>query len=211
MEWSNLRICKVSASYCDFLRQYDSRVPQNSNEKDNRPFIGVVLEINDKTYYAPLSSPKEKHMQMKNTIDFLKIENGKYGAINFNNMIPVTHNDIIAEDYSIHNTDTQEEKKYKNLVYNQIVWCNSNKQVIYKKAKQLYKSIVYGKPSEGLRNRCCDFKKLERALNIYIAKQIGSNPDKSHDNISDMVKDAQERSKDTISSAPSSTITNKRR
>ena len=40
-------------------------------------------------YFAPLSSPKQKHLKMKNDIDFYKLSNGKLGAINFNNMIPV--------------------------------------------------------------------------------------------------------------------------
>ena len=40
-------------------------------------------------YFAPLSSPKEKHSRLKNTLDLLKIDGGKFGVINFNNMIRV--------------------------------------------------------------------------------------------------------------------------
>jgi len=29
--------------------------------KEKRPFIGIILKINDINYFAPLSSPKEKH------------------------------------------------------------------------------------------------------------------------------------------------------
>lgn len=39
-------------------------------------------------YFAPLSSPKPKHLKLKSKLDFLKIDNGKLGAIN--NMLPVT-------------------------------------------------------------------------------------------------------------------------
>ena len=42
-------------------------------------------------YYAPLSSPKEKHIKLKPKLGLLKINYGKYGVINFNNMIPVTN------------------------------------------------------------------------------------------------------------------------
>lgn len=38
---------------------------------------------------GPLSSPKEKHKNMKNSIDFLKLDEEKQGKINFNNMIPI--------------------------------------------------------------------------------------------------------------------------
>ena len=51
-----------------------------------RPFVGVLLEINKCKYFAPLSSPKPKHIKMKNQVDFYKIDSGKLGAINLNNM-----------------------------------------------------------------------------------------------------------------------------
>ena len=58
-------------------------------KKELRPFIGVLFEINECKYFAPLSSPKPKYKTMKTTLDFLKISNADLGAINFNNMLPV--------------------------------------------------------------------------------------------------------------------------
>lgn len=55
--------------------------------KAKRPFLGIVLTINDFSYYAPLTSPKPKHIKMKDQIDFIKINDGHWGAINLNNMI----------------------------------------------------------------------------------------------------------------------------
>ena len=60
------------------------------NKKGKRPYVGVVLEIDGIKYYTPFTSPKEKHRKMKNTKDFRKINQGIYGAINFNNMIPLS-------------------------------------------------------------------------------------------------------------------------
>ena len=79
----------IDKNYCDYLRKYDSKVPYNFDKKQNRPFVGVLFKINNVSYFAPLSSPKPKHLKMHNAIDFLKIDNGNLGAINFNNMIPV--------------------------------------------------------------------------------------------------------------------------
>ena len=62
-------------------------------------------------YFVPLSSPKEKHLKMKNTLDFLKLDNGKLGAINFNNMIPVTGN-----NYTLVNFD-KENKSASDIKY----------------------------------------------------------------------------------------------
>lgn len=64
----------------------------NAGFKELRSFIGVLFRVNQNEYFAPLSSPKEKHKRLRNTLDLIKIENGKYGVINFNNMIPVTSN-----------------------------------------------------------------------------------------------------------------------
>lgn len=79
----------VDPSYCDFLRQFDSKVPHTMDKKSSRPFVGIVFSIKDFNYYAPLTSPKPKHLHMSNQVDFLKINNGMWGAVNFNNMIPV--------------------------------------------------------------------------------------------------------------------------
>ena len=57
--------------------------------KNRRPFVGIILKINGINYFAPLSSPKEKHLNMKNNIDFIKINKGRDGVINLNNMIPI--------------------------------------------------------------------------------------------------------------------------
>ena len=73
-----------------FLRTFDSRVPYNADAKKFRPFIGILFRVHNIDYFAPLSSPKIKHKRMSDTIDFMKIDHGELGAINFNNMIPVT-------------------------------------------------------------------------------------------------------------------------
>ena len=90
----NLKLVKVDSIYCDYLRQFDNKVMYNANNKELRPFVGILFEVNNYMYFAPLSSPKKKHLKMKNQIDFLKIDKGKLGAVNFNylfknNNIPI--------------------------------------------------------------------------------------------------------------------------
>ena len=75
----NLKIVRVNSDYCDYLRKFDNRVVYNKHEKELRPFIGILFKIGNCEYFAPLSSPKEKHIKMKNKIDFLKIKGGFYG------------------------------------------------------------------------------------------------------------------------------------
>ena len=90
--YRNFKIVKVSSKYCDYLRKYDNKVPYNAGSKDLRPFVGILFLVENCEYFAPLSSPKDKHKRMKNTLDLIKIKDGEYGVINFNNMIPVSSN-----------------------------------------------------------------------------------------------------------------------
>lgn len=110
-----LKLVKINSEYCDYLREFDQKVPYNFDKKKNRPFVGVLFKVGDYKYFAPLTSPKEKHLRMKNSIDFLRLDGGKLGAINFNNMIPVKNDNItlidLKQDLSVIN-----DEKYKKIV-----------------------------------------------------------------------------------------------
>ncbi len=147
----------VSPKYCDYLRKFDNKVPYNNLDKKGRPFLGIVFTVGHFNYFAPLSSPKAKHRKMKNKIDFLKIENGKYGAINFNNMIPVNENDLTLLEYQ-----NIKNKKRKYLFIAEYRWCSTNEKRILNKARNLYFSVMNKDLKEHILNRCCDFELLEQ-------------------------------------------------
>ena len=80
------------------------------NLLDIRHFItGIVFQINDLKYFAPLSSFKEKHKKMSDSIDFIKIKN--YAVINLNNMFPVPEGKYTYVDIS-----KERNLKYKSLL-----------------------------------------------------------------------------------------------
>ena len=85
---SNFKIVKIDSDYWYYLRYFDKRVCFNAGVKDLRPFIGVLFIVEGHEYYAPLSSPKPKHKHLKNTLDLVKIDNGRLGVVNLNNMLP---------------------------------------------------------------------------------------------------------------------------
>ena len=107
----NLKIVRVDSDYCDYLRKFDNKVAYNKNEKELRPFIGILFKIDTCEYFAPLSSPKPKHKTMKNTLDFIKIQGGELGALNFNNMIPVSIDNYSLVDLN-KETSTISEMRY---------------------------------------------------------------------------------------------------
>lgn len=160
------RLVTVNSKYCDYLRKYDYRVSYNANEKELRPFVGVLFKIEEMEYFAPLSSPKEKHLKMKNTIDFYKIDGGKLGAINFNNMIPIPKSEY---EYIDTNTTslTKTEQNYKELLKSQLRWLNRYGQHLKEKAQNLYEARIDSKLKTNVANRCCDYKLLEEKCKEY--------------------------------------------
>lgn len=157
----------VDPAYCDRLRKYDFRVPYTFDGKERRPFVGIVFQISSFNYYAPLSSPKPKHQRMKNQVDFLKIAGGVYGAINFNNMIPILPDKCQKIDIANMPINCEDDEKYKNLLINQISWCNSNIDNILNKAFKLYELITTNRAPEQLAKRCCNFILLENICYNY--------------------------------------------
>ena len=156
----------VNSRYCDYLRQYDYRVSYNANEKELRPFVGVLFEIEDIKYFAPLSSPKQKHLKMKNKLDFLKIDDGKLGAINFNNMLPVNDKNVILLDLNA-KFDSVEKQQYYKLLKKQIFWLNRNSDKLYSQSKELYLKYLDNTLAPSIFARCCDFKLLETKCEEY--------------------------------------------
>ena len=83
----NLKIYYISESYINYLRQFDKNVAYNKNT--TRPYIGIVYTYNNYNYFAPLASPKPKHININpKAIDIYKIKDGELGVVNINNMIP---------------------------------------------------------------------------------------------------------------------------
>lgn len=163
---NNLILVRLDSKYCDYLRQYDKLVPYNFDKKKLRPFIGVLFEVNNCKYFAPLTSPKEKHKKMNTTLDFLKLDNGKLGAINFNNMLPVTNKNIIKLDLD-KECLTKAEEKYIKLLKEQIYWLNRNDEKLYNRSKKLYDKYVNGTLNKNIAKRCCNFILLEEKCREY--------------------------------------------
>ncbi len=147
-----LNLYHVEPKYCEYLRGYEAKI----SVKDKRPWIGVVLNVTGFDYFAPLTSPKEKHKNINSSIDFLKIKGGKLGAINFNNMIPVNDKHITPI-----NITKVEQEQYLNLLKEQLDWCNRNTTKIEWHAERIHHQIINKMASKSLLKRCCDFKLLE--------------------------------------------------
>ncbi len=171
-----LRLCRLDPTYVRELAKVDRNVPSTLPEegKANRPFVGIVVVRGDKKYCVPLSSPKAKHEHMKADRDFSKIldRGGKLiGVLNFNNMLPVSDAVLMDLDLRVQHDDTPAEKAYKQLMVDQLRWCNDNRDLIRHKAAKLYDIVtLHPQSARGLVRRCCDFKLLETVLKGYCSR-----------------------------------------
>lgn len=137
------------------------------NKKESRPYVGVVLEIGDIMYFAPFTSPKEKHKKMKNGKDFRKISGGTYGAINFNNMIPVKEEALILIDI-----EGIEDARYRRLLQNQYVSIKADQDNVLRTAFKLRELVLKEDKSLNqndlkVKGRCCNFSLLEEKAATY--------------------------------------------
>ena len=158
-----MELYKVDMEYYNYLHYYESKIPYIENEKKNRPFVGIVLNVNGKNFFAPLTSPKPKHIVMKDMQDFLKIDNGKLGGINLNNMMPIPKSYLTK--ISINQIRNY---KYRNMLKMQIEWINKNELRISNRARNLYYLILHNHTTKDLLMRCCDFRLLERKCDDFM-------------------------------------------
>jgi possible bacteriophage resistance protein len=88
-------------------------------------------------------------------------------------MIPIHERSLEIVDIKILSTDDKATINYKNLLSNQLSWCNKleNIDFITKKARKLYDTIVNNKVRPQLINRCCNFLVDEERYLIYCKQQ----------------------------------------
>lgn len=151
----NIKFYEVSGDYINYLSPHVPHLFHNKTEKqqNERKYIGIVFQINDVNYFAPLSSYKQKHKHMIESIDFIKIKN--YAVINLNNMFPVPEG-----NYSYVDIAKERNPKYKSLLLAEYRYIKSIQEKIRKNARNIYKIKTSGKVS-SLTKRCNDFIKLE--------------------------------------------------
>ena len=168
-----LNLYHIDMKYIRNLHRVDDHVMSVSPQigKDSRTFIGIIVICGTQKYCVPLTSIKSKHLNMRDKIDFTKIYDGErpIAALNFNNMIPVTEEQLIPVDIKIKKSDSVEVKNYKKLCQKEITWCRMHQYDIVNKANVLYQKYI-SNDSLACRERCLDFVSLERACRNYNAK-----------------------------------------
>ena len=108
----------------------------------------------------PLSSFKEKHKKMQESVDFLKI--GTLAVLNINNMLPVPQSECIAVDIS-----SIKDEKYKHLLLQEYRIIKLLEDKILKNAKIVYSHKIHNENKTSLAKRCNDFLLLEQKMAFF--------------------------------------------
>lgn len=158
----HIKIYEIDPAYIDHLVPYAPHLFHNSKkgQANARKYIGIVLQINDMAYFAPLSSFKDKHKTMKDGIDFMKIKN--YAVINLNNMFPVPDQECTYVDIG-----KVKDPSYRALLLAEYRYIKSIQEKIRKNAAALYKHKAAHGDGTALAKRCNDFVKLETVCRKY--------------------------------------------
>ena len=154
---------EIDLKYISFLAQFDPHLFQNAKITQNfsRKYIGILFEINGLKYFAPLSSFKEKHKRLSETIDFIKI--GDMAVLNLNNIFPVPEG-----VYSLKDPSTEKNLQYKTLLNNEIRIIKQKTEQIINNAKAVYNHKMTNDGRSKLSQRCLNFKLLEEKCNEWV-------------------------------------------
>lgn len=168
LKMGKLNFYIIDDNYIRYLSKFDKHIAYNKNEK--RPYIGVILVVEEHYYFAPLFSPKQKHKTYKDNLTFFKIVNDKtkndLGIIRFSDMIPVPQDCVYLLDIK------NKSYGYKRLLSEQYSYINKpeHKQKIMDKATKIYSIVTSNKKNKVSRfykDLSCDFKLLEEKCLKY--------------------------------------------
>ena len=158
----NIKFYEISNKYISYLSPHAPHLFLNKKpgQRNERKYIGIILQVNDVDYFAPLSSFKPKHKTMAEMIDFIKVKN--YAVINLNNMFPVPQSECVYVDIN-----KEKDVRYRNLLLAEYRYIKSIQEKIRKNAVFIHKHKAEKGNSTGLAKRCNDFILLEELCKSY--------------------------------------------
>ena len=173
-----LSFYKINETYIEPLQIIDPDVRISTGDKRTRPYIGIVLTIQDRLFFAPLSSPakfpntlnsnelqtaKAKKSNIEKRRISVKVISNKHVHlcnIIIGKIIPVPRSEIT--EISINDllaSSVSSVKKYGDLLQKEYYAINAMKDIIYSKALRFYtKSLINTLPKHN-KTHCVNLQK----------------------------------------------------
>lgn len=171
----------IKQDYLKKLHDACSEVYYKANGYESKPYIGILINKNDRKYIIPLTSAKEKHKTWKN-VDrdcYLIYEIAEKSSIRQNDiwvdagddkvkhilsvmdikkMIPVIEGVYSRVNINHEDNDTDEDRKYKDLLNKEYIFCLKIIDQVIEKVNKLYSRQM---KTGRIDKFCCDFRALE--------------------------------------------------
>lgn len=166
-----MKLFHIDNNYIDYLKKFEPKIQNHSGitYSKKRKYLGILLEMNDCKYIAPLSSPKKTDYNpdgsiRKSIVPLIRIthKNKLLGTIKLNNMIPFYDEKVVM----YYDLSKEDDKNYKALIINELEFIYTNKELIIKNAKKIYQQ----KEKElniGYIKNTLNFKLLEEKAKKY--------------------------------------------
>lgn len=175
------KIYSITDSYIEYLRKHVPNVYSNKvgNRKHTRKYIGVVIKINEYSYYIPMSSAKPSDYLIKDgnkqirksivpiiriVIKNAKGENELKGTLRISHMIPVPDSELVLYDI-----ENETDSTYKDLVQNEIIYIRKNQHIIRRNANLMYKQKAENDNTAGYVKSALEYKALEKLCKRFIS------------------------------------------
>lgn len=151
---------EIDNNYINFLKLYDSQIPNIAYSSNNKFVCGIVLKINGCQYYAPVS-----HFNRKQRTNFPIYNNGHIiSTIRLCFMFPIPSDQTILKKIDF-NLLKIKDSKYAQLVQYEYFYCKKNLNELLAQAQNVYK--IGTNKNHILNKTCCDFTYLESIYNNY--------------------------------------------
>ena len=178
-EWNSNKInfYELDGAYLNFLRRYDSRVPESGYdflaEKRKSGRQGIVVSKNKNMCYflAPYSKDTGG---AEEGAGFIRMGTGREGVLDFKFMVPVPRAVLEQSAVKIDFKDISE--KEANRLTAQWRWVRQNTDRIAEKAKRVYTEVSNCYCRQDFRERCLNYQLLEYAGSYYGRKDFEAMP-----------------------------------
>jgi protein AbiQ len=169
---TELNFYYIDTNYADFLRDEkfgDTHIPYTVYPNGEKFFIGVVLNINNINYFAPVTSNKGVNPAAFN---ILEADGRIISSVRTNYMFPVV--DGVYKRIDIPHI---ENRAYRYLVEKEYRFCNLHREEIRELAEKIYLmrmsgQVIFKDPNDKKNNQYINnFKKLERRAKQYIVDE----------------------------------------
>ena len=187
----NLSFYKINETYIESLQIIDPDVRISTGDKRTRPYVGIVLTIHDKLFFAPLSSPakfpstldsnelqiakaKKSNIE-KRRISIKVISNKQVHLCNviIGKIIPVPKSQITEISIQdLLSSSIASEKKYGDLLQKEYYAINAMKDIIYDKALRFYTKSLTNRLPKHNKTHCVNLQKAIAYHDSWIEEHI---------------------------------------